>query len=204
MNKFIIGLILGIAIAAGLAFYLNNMPNQFTKRVMSNNSSGGIVDASGPMILAPGTKLQEMQRPAATGGNYANNPNPGNTNASSANASAAKAAASSPSYDFYDVLQGEKASASGGNVSTQSASQPVRMTNFYAEAGVFANRDLADDMKAQLALLGFSAKIRTQMVSGKLLNRVLVGPFTTESQAQDVINQLSEQKVSAILYRVNN
>lgn len=193
MNKFIIGLVLGIAIAAGLAFYLNNMPSQFTKK-FTNNAQGSVVNSSGPIILAPGTKLQELKNASAASINQ-------NANASGG------ANASSPSYDFYNILQGEKVSGSEPKVANnasgaKAASGPVSKNKIYVVTGAFLSQDLADDMKAQLTLLGFNPIIRSKNINNKTISRVLIGPFDTEDQARDTIKELSQQNINGLVYKV--
>lgn len=189
MGKFIIGLVLGVAIAAGLAFYLNNMPNQFVKRM--SGSTPDTSNASSPIILAPGTKLQEV-KDASSPANTENN----NQNASNANAS-------SPSYDFYNVLQGKNAS----DVQKKAAdAQKVDNTkgnksSLYVEAGAFANADAASNMAAQLTLLGYTPKIRTEQTGDKTVNQILIGPFDNQNKANDVIKDLNKEKITAVIYK---
>lgn len=183
MNKFIIGLILGIAIAGGIAFYLNNAPSQFISKV-SHNESGGITTSSSPIILAPGTKLQEIDSAPTTS---VDNQAVGSAN----NASA-------PDYDFYNILQGKKANAS-------TAPQPAaKVSKYYIQAGAFSDQNLANDMKARLALLGFDALIKSQQDNGKMINRIIVGPLNSEAQAMEIIRQLANDDIKATLIKINN
>lgn len=177
MNKFIIGLILGIAIAGGLAYYLNNTPAQFVNRV-SNNANPTDNKSSAPIILAPSTQLQEVH------------------NASQVVSSGATEQASAPSYDFYDILQGRKAA-------DNTAKPENKPTMFYVQAGVFDSQNGANDMKAQLALLGIDAKIRSQQVSGKIINRIIIGPFKTVDEANDIVAQLKDNDIQAKLIEIN-
>ena len=182
MNKFIIGLILGIAIAGGLAYYLNNVPSQFVNKVTNNQSGSISPSASAPVILAPGTKYQVAEsnvvaRPSA----------PADTNASA------------PSYDFYDVLQGKKAASSASAETT--AKKPTR---YYLQAGSFSSQNLANDMKAQLALLGIDAKIKSKQDNGKMINRIIIGPFNSEDDANDTISTLNDNGITATLIKSNN
>jgi len=178
MNKFIIGLILGIAIAGGLAYYLNNTPAQFVNRV-SNNSNTMDNKSSSPIILAPSTQLQELHN--ASQGVAGN---------------AATEQASAPNYDFYDILQGRKAA--------DTKTEPeAKVTVYYVQAGVFDTQNGANDMKAQLALLGIDAKIRSQQNNGKIINRIIIGPFKTDDDANDVISQLNDNGIHAKLIEIN-
>ena len=191
MGKFIIGLVLGIAIAAGLAFYLNNMPNQFVKRV-NNTAVNNMTDASSPMVLAPGTKLQEMKNASQIPGNGNNG-----HNASGANAS-------SPSYDFYNVLQGKNASdvqRKAATAQVEGNKKQKKENSIYVEAGAFANADAASNMAAQLTLLGYTPKVRTEQTGDKTINQILIGPFDNVSKANDVIKDLNKEKISTVIYR---
>ncbi len=181
MNKFLVGLVLGIAIAGGLAVYLNNVPAPFLNKDLvatSNNNS------SGTMILAPGTKI----KPEVDSSNDNSNKN----NASEGN------------YDFYDVLQAQKAvNNNSDDANTKPvASAPIPKTVFFVQAGAFSSQELAADMKAQLALLGVDSTIKSQTAGNNTVNRVLVGPFTNEQNAQKIINQLSDGHINSALVRI--
>ena len=176
MNKFLIGLIIGIAIAGGLAVYLNNTPMQFTAKSVSNKNSSGGIGASGPITLAPGTKIQEET-------------------AGSAN----KPAASASSYDFYDVLQGKPAS----NNASAGAKKAV-VERFFVQAGAFSDQDAANDVKAKITLLGLDSRIKADHSGGKIVNRVIIGPLPSESEAQQIIQQLADEQIQATIFRVSN
>ena len=181
MNKFLVGLILGIAIAGGLAVYLNNAPTPFiNKAVVSTNNTSN----SAPMILAPGTKIKPQ--------------------VSSDTANANKANASEGNYDFYDVLQSEKVANNKSNDVPEkpSASTPTPKTVFFIQAGAFSSQELASDMKARLALLGVDSTIKSQSAGNNTVNKVLIGPFTNEENAQKIINQLSDGQINSALIRV--
>ncbi len=180
MNKFLVGLIFGIAIAGGLAVYLNNVPTPFLNKSLVANSSN---NSSGIMILAPGTKIK---------------PEEDISNASKNNASEGN-------YDFYDVLQSQKAvvNKSDDVNAKPSASSPTAKTAFFVQAGAFSSQELASDMKARLALLGVDSSIKSQTAGNRAVSRVLIGPFANEENAQKIINQLSDGQINAALIRVS-
>lgn len=188
MNKFIIGLVLGIAIAGGLAYYLNNAPSQFINKVVNNESGGVSANASAPVVLAPSTKYQ-----VAASNAVARQQN------QAADANASNVSASAPNYDFYDVLQGKKSAASSPN-----ADSAAKVPRFYLQAGSFSSQNLANDMKARLALLGIDARIKSKPEDGKIINRIIVGPFDSEDEANDSMAKLKDNDINATLIKISN
>ena len=86
-----------------------------------------------------------------------------------------------PTYDFYKVLPGDTPTAPP----EPAPSPPPVKANYYLQAGAFQNADDADNVKAQLALLGIEAQIQTSVIADKgVIHRVRIGPFT----AMDAVN----------------
>lgn len=178
--KFIIGLLIGIGLAGGVAFYLNKAQNPFVdKNLGMGNSSDQITQIKNnlqPITLAPGTKMQQ-----ASSTPIANN----------------KPAASTPAYDFYDVLQGKK------DLSTKEVASAATQERYLVQVGAFNDPDQANDMKARLALLGFNSKIRSQQTNQQMINRVLIGPFNDNDKAQDIVIQLKDQDINATIINLH-
>ena len=86
-----------------------------------------------------------------------------------------------PTYDFYKVLPGDTPTAP-----PEPAPRPPSVkAKYYLQAGAFQNADDADNVKAQLALLGIEAQIQTSVIADKgVIHRVRIGPFT----AMDTVN----------------
>lgn len=223
--KFLIGLLLGIAIAAGVTFYLNKAPNPFVDNGITNASGAAAVtknmNASSPLILAPGTKMATASSAPVAENN--------------------KPEASNPNYDFYDVLQGKKGLNNSQSQATATpqptpivkkviSSKPIANTkpnnvavaqllddnsndnsqqtnnknsSYILQAGAFLNPDSANDLKAHIALLGFSAKITTRTENGKQINKVILGPFSSQQEAQSVKNSLQQQSISVTIVNLN-
>jgi cell division protein FtsN len=182
--KFIIGLLLGIAIAGGVAYYLNKMPTPFVDKQITSANANNLPSASAPLVLAPGVNKLQTASSAPLNNN--------NTVASAPS----HAVASAPNYDFYDVLQGNK------NLATKpNASAVVENVEhgYFVQVGAFSDQNLANDMKARLALLGINAKIKSLQQKNKVINRVIVGPFNLYDDAQDIVKQLQQQQISATI-----
>ena len=55
----------------------------------------------------------------------------------------------------------------------------------------------AEEFKARLAMLGFSAKVYTSTSDGKTINRVRLGPYATASETEAAKRSLSENSISS-------
>ncbi len=178
MGKFLVGLVLGIVIAGGLAFYLNNLPNQFVNKVQPGGINNNYTESS-PMVLAPSTKLQEISD---------NNESPISKNKD----------ASSPDYDFYDILPGlKKADASKSD-------KQASVTKYYVQVGSFNDSNLANDMKARLTLMGFDVKIKSQQDNGKIINKVILGPYRSQDKAESIIKALDDNDIQGTLVKISD
>lgn len=86
-----------------------------------------------------------------------------------------------PDYDFYKVLPGDTPTAPP-EPTVKIKPQPAR---YFLQAGAFKDADEADNLKAQLALLGVEAQIQTSVIPDKgVVHRVRIGPF----KAMDAVN----------------
>jgi cell division protein FtsN len=102
-----------------------------------------------------------------------------------------------PSFDFYKVLPGDAA----GEL-PQVASPAAPVPRYYLQAGAFQNADDADNIKAQLALLGIEAVIQTGEVAGKgVLHRVRVGPFLAMDEVNRTRTLLTQNNIPATLVK---
>jgi len=102
-----------------------------------------------------------------------------------------------PSFDFYKVLPGDAA----GELPPSPA--PTASTpHYYLQAGAFQNPNDADNLKAQLALLGVEAVIQTSEVADKgVFHRVRVGPFNTEDEVNRTRSLLAQNNIPATLVK---
>jgi cell division protein FtsN len=75
-------------------------------------------------------------------------------------------------------------------------------TLYYLQAGAFQNADDADNLKAQLALLGVEAEIQTTEIAGKgMFHRVRVGPFRAMDQVNSTRSLLAQNNIPATLVK---
>jgi cell division protein FtsN len=103
-----------------------------------------------------------------------------------------------PSFDFYKVLPGDAPS----DLPPPAASTAPAAMTYYLQAGAFQNADDADNLKAQLALLGVEAAIQTSDLGDKgVFHRVRVGPFDSEADLNSTRNLLSQNSIPATLVK---
>ena len=96
-----------------------------------------------------------------------------------------------PSFDFYEVLP------SGKPADLPPAAAPrTPAPRYYLQAGAFRNPADADNLKAQLALLGVEAAIQTSDVPGKgVFHRVRVGPYGAMSEVERTRQLLTQNDI---------
>ena len=102
-----------------------------------------------------------------------------------------------PSFDFYKVLP-DNTSGALPSAAAPAATAPL----LYLQAGAFQRADEADNMKAQLALLGVEAVIQTTEVADKgMLHRVRVGPFRTMDEVSRTRSLLAQNNIQVTLVK---
>jgi cell division protein FtsN len=87
-------------------------------------------------------------------------------------------------------------------VTTPADSATPSARGYVLQAGSFRSASDADALKAQLALLGYSASVQTVTINQDTYHRVRVGPFTSRERADAARAQLAASAVSTILLRL--
>ncbi len=103
-----------------------------------------------------------------------------------------------PSFDFYKVLPDNNTSRPLPAATPPAATAP----RLYLQAGAFQRADEADNLKAQLAMLGVEAIIQTSEVGNKgVLHRVRIGPFRTPDEANHTRSLLTQNDIPVTLVK---
>jgi cell division protein FtsN len=101
-----------------------------------------------------------------------------------------------PSFDFYKVLPSERPS------DLPTTAPRALAPRYYLQAGAFKNPADADNLKAQLALLGIRASIQTSEVGDKgLFHRVRIGPYTAMNDVNRTRALLTQNNIPASLVK---
>lgn len=102
-----------------------------------------------------------------------------------------------PSFDFYKVLPGD-----AGSALPAAAAPAAPAPRYFLQAGAFHNASDADNLKAQLAMLGVEAAIQSGDVSDKgVLHRVRVGPFQAMDEVERTRALLTQNNIPSTLVR---
>jgi cell division protein FtsN len=103
-----------------------------------------------------------------------------------------------PSFDFYKVLPNESADA----LPALPPDAAARAPKYYLQAGAFQNAADADNLKAQLALLGVEAVIQTSDQGERgIFHRVRVGPLLAMDEVNRTRSLLAQNNIAATLVR---
>lgn len=103
-----------------------------------------------------------------------------------------------PSFDFYKMLPSDATS------EAPPSPRPAAVTTlYYLQAGAFQNPADADNLKAQLALLGIETVIQTRDLGGDLgvFHRVRVGPFHAMDEINSTRALLTQNNIPATLVK---
>ena len=113
-----------------------------------------------------------------------------------------------PRYDFFTVLPemevvvpeqelSRKAKPSADTVSGSA------QDSYILQAGSFKNAADAEQMKAQLALMGSVATVQTVTVNGETWHRVRIGPFEGARKADEMRRMLSDNRIDTLVMKAN-
>lgn len=190
------GLILGLAIAAGVAWFVTQVPMPFADKfsrsapttllpdvrdapdpnqaLMGRGGAGAPADPAAvtpPQALpgsAPGVTLQDdIGALLTTLGAPA--PSPAAPRATPDNAAPAPAASTS--------RPAAPAASAGNSAAPAAKPAPGTQTTYYLQAGAFRAEADAQAMRARILLLGEQAQVQPAQINGTTLYRVRVGPY---------------------------
>ncbi|MBL8430424.1 MAG: SPOR domain-containing protein [Dechloromonas sp.] len=181
-----IGLVIGVALAAGVVWYLNKSPLPFVDRAQPPARGEGANGKNGqpaqPLALPgkPGDPIPEKR------------------------------------FQFYDILPGkadavpDKAPKADAKKEEPKKDEPKKddvkkeepkesKTPLFLQAGSFSTAQDADNQKAKLAFMGVEAVVQQVMIQDKTFYRVRVGPYTKIDELNKVRAELAKSGIEAQL-----
>jgi cell division protein FtsN len=116
-----------------------------------------------------------------------------------------------PRYDFFTVLpemevvvpeQELSRKADRTDPQTNIAEDDSR-DSYILQAGSFRNASDAEQLKAQLALLGSMASVQEVTVNGQTWHRVRIGPFKGAREANEMRRMLADNQIETLVMKAN-
>jgi cell division protein FtsN len=169
----LIGLVLGLAIAVVVAFYMNQAATPFVEKVKR------------PLEVPKADEVPDPNQPLLRGRSEPSEPARSPTAPADQPATAAPLPASS-----------EPESSTNSTPATE-----TDQTQFWLQVGAFRGQEDADAMKAKLALMGIEAQIAQAEVHGMVFYRVRVGPYAQMEVMGAARNRLAESGIEASVVR---
>lgn len=113
-----------------------------------------------------------------------------------------------PRFDFYTILPGSESQVTEQEIKQKEAeanSPAASKDSYFLQVGAFQTEQEADNMKAQLALLGMEAIVQTATIPDKgVWHRVRVGPFEGLDQINKAREELVRNGFKTDLIKVNS
>jgi cell division protein FtsN len=121
-------------------------------------------------------------------------------NSSSASKQTTKAGTTNkPTIDFYSVLPQREVEISISEEQREAIDNPSINKEVVGQAilqvGSFQSAREADSLKAQLAMLGLQASVKSALVNDDTWHRVQLGPFASETNLSRTKNLLIENRI---------
>jgi len=175
----LVGMVLGLALAGGVAWYVLKRPNPFV-----NNAPHETVKlAPDPVKPAP---LPVAKAPEAASAEAA------------ASGVASAVGDGKPRFEFYKVLTDKPDAAMPVQAAAKSADKTPAKEAYFLQAGAFGNADDADKLKAKLAMLGMEASVQDATLPDKTVwHRVRLGPYKSADEMNKASAVLKQNGVKA-------
>lgn len=177
-----IGLILGLALAAGIAVYINKTPIPFLNKAKPAEKAAAPKAAATPNL------------------------------ADTLKAAPDKQGGDKPRFEFYKILPGQEEPVSEQQIkqaakdAAKAAADGREPKDIYLlQAGAFQNPADADNLKARLALVGVEASVEpTNLAEKGIWYRVRIGPYTRIDDLNRARSTLAQNGIEATLVKVKD
>jgi cell division protein FtsN len=175
-----VGVLLGLAVSLGIAFYLNRTPIPFMTGKPKQAEKNGA--AAKPPAIAGLPQGGAAPAPAPE----------------------------KPRFDFYRILPGSEEQVTEKEIRERlrakaGGQQDAAKDVYFIQAGSFQNPAEADNQKARLAILGFESSVEPANLPDKgTWYRVRMGPFAKLEDINRVRQALAQSGIDASLIKVKD
>ena len=208
------GLLIGLGLAAGVAFYVLKAPMPFMDKASRSPDAPGAPDprnAPDPNAALSGRDVGAVTAPIApdqpTGQAGLSGKGQGATEASRqggdtlgsliATLTPAPNAPPRASQTTPSTTSPPANTSAAGNATTQ----PKASGPYYLQVGSFRVLEDAEALRAKIILMGMPAEIQRAEVNGLQVNRVRVGPFTKIDDMNQTRTRLGQEKIPTAVVR---
>ncbi|MDO8811440.1 MAG: SPOR domain-containing protein [Gallionella sp.] len=183
LTGILVGMVIGVGMAAGLAWYITKSPSPFVQKEQ--------VVVKPPVVAA---------KPAAPAGAAVPDGQPATA--------ASGVSEGKPRFEFYKVLTDKQDATIAAPAKPTDKLQPIKprieggkqaiSEPYFLQAGSFSNADDAEKHKAKLAMLGIEAGIQTVTIPDKgVWHRVRSGPYKNAGEMNSARILLKQNGVDA-------
>jgi cell division protein FtsN len=201
----IVGLLIGLALALAAALYVTKVPVPFVNKVPQRTAEQDAAEAERNKNWDPNAPLGSKSIPrAASAPPAAPPPAPAPIAAPAPARLGAPVSNATPPRDPAAILAGKPvpappAAAASVGVSAKYSTDPF---TYFVQAGAYARAEEAEQQRAKLAMLGFTAKVTEREQSGRTMYRVRLGPYERKDEADQSKERLAGHGFEAALVRV--
>lgn len=154
----LMGMVVGVALAAGLAWFILKSPSPFVNKEVATRPAAevAIVDVARPESVKPKVDV----------------------------AAVSSVDEAKPRFEFYKVLT-DKPDAADAQLkpAEKPKAEEFKSVPKFLQAGSFASATDAENLKATLAMKGMEASVQKVTIPGRgEMHRVRIGPFTSEQE----------------------
>ncbi|ADL54226.1 SPOR domain-containing protein [Gallionella capsiferriformans] len=154
----LMGMVVGVALAAGLAWFILKSPSPFVNKEVATRPAAevSIVDVARPESVKPKVDV----------------------------AAVSSVDEAKPRFEFYKVLT-DKPDAADAQLkpAEKPKAEEFKSVPKFLQAGSFASATDAENLKATLAMKGMEASVQKVTIPGRgEMHRVRIGPFTSEQE----------------------
>lgn len=181
---FIFGMLVGLMLAAGVAFYITKAPLPFVDRFSQQQTPRAPGNWNPNQTLQPQVSDTTAPPPPPLS-------NTGTPTRSNDPVAIATQGNITPS------VGNEQITPQNGTATNPVNTPPTTSGAFYVQAGAFTSASDAEQQRARLAMLGSQATISQGTASGSTVHRVRIGPFATRSEAITAQKNLTSNGIDA-------
>jgi cell division protein FtsN len=208
----VVGLLCGLALALGVALYVTKVPVPFVNKVPQRTAEQDAAETERNKNWDPNTALQTKPPAKPQAGAPAAPAGPGAATPPPDAASAAAASNVPPGLRKGTTKPGERATSStrdpgailAGAAPTAGTTPPADAAPmvYFVQAGAYGRTEEAEQQRAKLAMLGYTAKVTEREQTGRTVYRVRLGPYNTQAEADNAKAKLASSGVESALVRV--